>query len=324
VSAPPATNRLRKTLPASLLGVGGLAGSAYAAQAAAIGAPELAFWMVLGAGLAMTGLVAGGASWVRSRRRRAEEKAALLNRVNTHLAQQLGALTEVVRQLETENRELDRFARRVSHDLQAPLRRLNIFCELLPQHIAEDSFERVEEDLAAISRSADRMRALTRAMLDLARAGPPQAGRDEDGEANLSACVAAALEALGDDLEASGAEISVGELPTIPGDAALMTQLFQNLVGNALKYAGEGPPVVEVSADAGEHGWTIQVRDRGRGLPEGDPERLFEPFERAADGGCGLGLSICRAIAHRHGGEISAADAPGGGACFEIALTRSS
>jgi signal transduction histidine kinase len=310
------TTSLHKTLPVSVLGVGGLAGSTYAAQAA-VAAPELAFWMVLLAGTAITGLVASGASWARARRRRAEERAMLLNRVNTHLAQQLGALTEVVRQLEVENRELDRFARRVSHDLQAPLRRLNVFCELLPVHLREDRVERVEQDLAAISRSAGRMRDMTRAMLSLARAD-----RAEMGEADLSDCVAGALEALGDQLEETGAELTIGALPVVTGDAALLTQLFQNLVGNALKYADAEPPVIAIAVDATDAGWSLRVSDRGRGLPAGDPMRLFEPFERGPDGGSGLGLSICQAIARRHGGAITARPSEGGGACFEVTLPR--
>jgi two-component system, chemotaxis family, sensor kinase Cph1 len=123
------------------------------------------------------------------------------------------------------------------------------------------------------------------------------------------------------DLEASGAEVSNDPLPVLRADPVLISELFQNLIENAIKYRGEAAPRVHVSAAERPDGWLFAVRDNGVGVPTEQAERIFEPFYQAdgsrhLGGGVGLGLATCKRIVERHGGRIHARSAPGEGTTF--------
>jgi signal transduction histidine kinase len=134
-----------------------------------------------------------------------------------------------------------------------------------------------------------------------------------------------ALGALDSVVAETGGHVEVsGSLPVVLGQRSLLGQLFQNLIGNALKFAGDEPPVVFVGAErAGEH-WRFSVRDNGIGIDPDDRDRIFEIFERLHGrdefGGTGIGLAICRKVVELHGGQIWADAAPEGGSEFRFTL----
>jgi two-component system, chemotaxis family, sensor kinase Cph1 len=133
-----------------------------------------------------------------------------------------------------------------------------------------------------------------------------------------------ALAGLARRREESGAHVTIDPLPTVDGDATQIGQLFQNLIGNALKFADRGPPEVHVSADREAGAWRFSVSDNGTEIDPKGAERIFEPFKRLHSEsfeGTGIGLAICKRIVELHSGRIWVEPAPGGGNvfCFTIA-----
>lgn len=169
---------------------------------------------------------------------------------------------------------------------------------------------------------AKRMQALIHDLLQFARVGsrgkafkPTSLNRIVDGaKANLTGAI-----------EESGASVIVDQLPSLPCDAGQMTQVFQNLIGNALKFRQPGrTPVVTVSATPVDHAWEIAVKDNGIGIEPKYFERIFQMFQRLHGRGeyegTGIGLALCKKIVERHSGHISVASAPGEGTTFTVHL----
>ena len=132
------------------------------------------------------------------------------------------------------------------------------------------------------------------------------------------------LASLGPAMEDAGATVTHGPLPTVQGDAGQLGQLLQNLVGNGVKFRGEAPPRVHVSAERGESEWTFSVADNGIGIDPENADRIFVIFQRlhtrAEYPGTGIGLAICKKIVERHGGRIWFEPAPGGGTVFRFTI----
>ena len=128
-------------------------------------------------------------------------------------------------------------------------------------------------------------------------------------------------------IDKSGATVSWGALPTLAADPAQMTQLFQNLIGNAIKFRGDEAPRVNISAEENRDDWVIRVSDNGIGIPPEQHERIFEMFQRlhteSEFPGTGIGLAICARVVKRHGGRIWVESEPGEGATFHIQLPKS-
>ncbi len=124
----------------------------------------------------------------------------------------------------------------------------------------------------------------------------------------LDTCVQEALKTRGLRPEESGAEVIDGGLPEVIGDRALLIQLYQNLIGNAIKFAGQTRPIIRLTAERREEGWLLGVRDNGIGIDPMHAKRIFDPFKRLHSRsqyeGSGLELAVCRRIVRRHGGEI--------------------
>jgi len=244
-------------------------------------------------------------------RRRAEE------RVKQHLDE-----------LARSNRELEQFAYVASHDLQEPLRTLLGFGGLLVKHAGEGLDDRSRGYLERMQDAAERMQRLINDLLELSRVSTH--GRPFDS-IELDDVVQVVLSDLETRIEGSGGRVVVQPLPRIHADALQMRQLFQNLVGNALKFHHpDRPPRVEVTVEPEAEGlgagggWRFRVRDNGIGFDADEAERIFEPFRRlhgrASYEGTGIGLAICMKITQRHGGSILASSQPGQGACFEVLL----
>jgi PAS domain S-box-containing protein len=233
------------------------------------------------------------------------------------------ALRETARQLEVSNRELQDFAMVASHDLQEPLRKVQMFGDKLRRKYAIALGDEGQDWLRRMMNAAVRGQALIQGLLAFSRitskAQPPvpvdlgQTARE----------VASDLEARIADV---GGQVEIGKLPVIEADPLQMRQLLQNLIGNALKFRKpQEPPVVRVACRAAARDlYEIEVSDNGIGFEQKYVDRIFKLFqrlhERGVYEGSGMGLAICRKIVERHGGSITARSAPGKGTTFVIDL----
>lgn len=221
------------------------------------------------------------------------------------------------------NRELSQFAFAAAHDLDEPLRTLEADLRAL-----EAGDERVS--LSQLSQAAGRMRSLVRDLLECAQAA--QSGSPFE-KIDLDQALDWALENLAQRIAESQATIERAPLPAVEADPIQLARLFQNLVANALKFRGRETPVVRIDADAAGDAVLIRVSDNGIGIEAEHHERIFQPFVRVharpsapAPGdpgsGSGIGLTLCRSIALRHGGSLSVESEPGAGAVFSLRLPR--
>jgi PAS domain S-box-containing protein len=231
-------------------------------------------------------------------------------------------LRSAMKRLEQSNRELEDFAYVASHDLQEPLRKIQAFGDLLKSKHAAAMQPQARDYIDRMQSAAGRMQVLINDLLSFSRVttkAQPFAPVDLGAIARE---VAHDLEIRAHD---TGGEIVVGELPAIEADALQMRQLLQNLAGNALKFhRPEVPPRVEINGAAENGRVLITVRDNGIGFDEKYADRIFTMFERlhgrGAYEGTGIGLAICRKIAERHGGTITARSTPGEGSEFRVTL----
>jgi signal transduction histidine kinase len=207
--------------------------------------------------------------------------------------------------LQRSNAELEQFAYVASHDLQEPLRKVASFCQMLERRYAGQLDERADQYIHYAVDGARRMQDLINDLLAFSRVGRAEPVREPVALADV---LARAEGNLATRIEETGATIEAGELPVVRGDAGLLTIVFQNLVGNAVKFHGDEPPHVRVRADRDESGWEIAVADDGIGIDPEYAERIFVIFQRlhtrVSYDGTGIGLAMCRKIVEHHGGRI--------------------
>ena len=218
--------------------------------------------------------------------------------------------------LKRSNDELEQFASIVAHDLSDPLRTIAGFAELLQAWAELDPESAEYADMILVS--AQRGQAILDSVLNLARIG--SAGVVEE-RVDLNAVVRDALIALDALISDSGATFEVAALPTVSGNAVLLGQVFQNLFANAIKFRGEQPPAVAVSAvPVGDH-YRVDVADNGRGIaPDAAVFEMFHRSGQADGGGAGIGLAVCQKIIERHGGTIWFDSEPGRGTTFRFTV----
>ncbi len=232
--------------------------------------------------------------------------------------------------LQRSNEDLRRFAYLASHDLQEPLRTVSNFSTLLQQRYGDRLDSEGNDILGQVSAAASRMHTLIRDLLRFA-----QAGQDEgpvDNTVDVEAALAWAVGNLRQAQEESGASILHDPLPEVRGNYVQIAQLFQNLIGNAIKYRRPGEPtVVRVSAAKAGHGrWQFTVADNGIGIAPEYHARIFAPFTRLHGReipGSGIGLATCQRIVERHGGRIwveSEGEGHGAAFCFTLPATHAS
>ncbi len=225
------------------------------------------------------------------------------------------------KELERVNRELEEFAYVASHDLQEPLRMVNIYTQLLlRRHVPAESEARQYGE--TISQGVKRMESLLQDLLTYSRA--VQRDANPIGSASLSDALGDALSVLAGRIEEQKATITAGLLPVVRGDLTQLAHVFQNLVSNALKYCRKDcPPAVNISAAlSGDH-WVVCVRDNGIGFDPRYGEHIFGLFKRLHKDeypGTGLGLAICQRIVERFGGRMWAQSTPGEGSAFYFCL----
>ncbi len=207
--------------------------------------------------------------------------------------------------LQRSNSELEQFAYVASHDLQEPLRKVASFCQLLQRRYAGRLDAKADEYIEHAVDGAKRMQALINDLLAFSRVGRTAQQREPVA---LSLLLAQAWANLATEVRRTHATIEQGELPVVLGEATLLTAVFQNLLSNALKFRGDQPPRVSVSARRGGQHWLLEFSDNGIGIEPEYADRIFVIFQRlhdrAAYPGTGIGLAMVKKIIEYHGGQI--------------------
>ncbi|HLM42673.1 MAG TPA: ATP-binding protein, partial [Myxococcaceae bacterium] len=263
-------------------------------------------------------------------RRLVREQAARAEaeRARQHTAELLASLEKAqaelaqrAQELARSNSDLEQFAYVASHDLQEPLRMVASYVQLLSRRYKGKLDADADEFIRYAVDGATRMQALINDLLAYSRVGTR--GK-EPVPVPLEKCAERALSHLRLALEESGAEVKVESLPWVKGDETQLAQLLQNLVGNAVKFRGERPPRIRVSATCEEDTVTVTVEDNGIGIEPQYYERIFAIFQRLHGKeeypGTGIGLSICKKIVERHGGRIWVESTRGQGSTFRFTL----
>jgi PAS domain S-box-containing protein len=237
------------------------------------------------------------------------------------LAVKAVALAENAQELKRSNEELSQFAAIASHDLQEPLRMVASYTQLIATRYKGRLDKDADEFIAYAVDGAKRMQGLIKDLLAYSRVGTN--GVDLRCTASTAA-LTGALWNLEGAIAESGAVVTHDVLPAVLADASQLTQLFQNLVGNAIKYRGAGIPHIHVSATFAAGRWRFDIKDNGLGIETQHFERIFGMFQRLHGvdeySGTGIGLAICKKIVDRHGGVIGVHSAPGAGSCFYFTL----
>ncbi|MBL8210264.1 MAG: PAS domain-containing protein [Bryobacterales bacterium] len=244
---------------------------------------------------------------------------------NTHMAGVFYDITErkwAEQALEQAIGDLQQFAFAAAHDLQAPIRTVRVFAQLLQSKLRGQPGASVAEYIENILAGTARMQDLVDSLLAYARAA--QSPVDVRSNASLEDALAQALTGLQGPLQEAAGMVDVDSLPSIPIWQDQITQVFQNLVANAINYRRPGvPPRIHVSAEREGRTWVVSVRDNGQGFDPKHAEEIFGVLKRLHGGevpGSGLGLAICRRIIERHGGHIWAESEPGRGSIFRFRL----
>lgn len=219
------------------------------------------------------------------------------------------------------NRELDAFVYTVSHDLRTPISAVTGYIDLLKELHGDTLSGEVLDILRTIEQQGEKMAMVVEDLLALATVGniaaPLQAVETGD-------VVRFVLQELDHDIRNAGIEVKVETLPSVQVPETLLIQVFENLISNALRYAGPDPGPVEVGGERDGHRVSYYVRDHGRGIPHDEREAIFEPFYRGSTGkektGSGIGLATVRKVCRLYGGQIGVEETPGGGATFRIEL----
>ncbi|HYD48064.1 MAG TPA: ATP-binding protein, partial [Terriglobales bacterium] len=246
-------------------------------------------------------------------------------------------------ELARSNEELEQFAYVASHDLKEPLRMVNSYMQLLSRRYQGKLGADADEFISFAVEGAERMRVLIDDLLAYSRVGSrgkPFAATD------CRKLLETTLLNLRIAIEDSGAQVQLGDLPTIPADERQLGQLFQNLIANAIKFRGSAAPVIEVKAqplaqlrsdtaaiaglsadDCADDGWLFSVRDNGIGIAPQFFAKIFLIFQRLHQRdeypGTGIGLAVCKKIVDRHGGRIWVDSTPGQGTTFYFTVPQS-
>jgi PAS domain S-box-containing protein len=216
-------------------------------------------------------------------------------------------------ELARSNARLEEFAYIAAHDLREPLRAISAYTELIAQDARLDA--NAAQMAKFIVAGTARMSTLIDDLLSFATSGAQEPPR----RVALDSAVAQARQNLDLDIKTSGARVTVDRLPVVRGNEIQLIRLFQNLIGNAVKYRSPEPPEIHIGAQRHGRDWIVRVEDNGLGIAKQDQSRVFMPFVRLAKReipGTGLGLAVCKKIVDGMGGEIWVESEPGTGSMF--------
>ncbi len=256
-------------------------------------------------------------------KQRTGELQAANSQLQTEIAERQRAeetLRQTAEELARSNRDLEQFAYVASHDLQEPLRAVAGYVELLRQRYTGNLDEKALQFIAGAADGAARMQTLVVDLLAFSRVSQ---GKGFE-QADLSSVLDLALTSLKVSLQEAGAKVTADALPVLAVDATQIAQLFQNLIGNAIKFRSDRPPEIHVGAKKRRRSWVFSVKDNGIGIEPQYRERIFLIFQRLHTRvkypGTGIGLAICKKIVERHGGDIWVESEPGKGSVFYFTI----
>ena len=237
------------------------------------------------------------------------------------LAAQAKELSRKADELARSNADLEQFAYVASHDLQEPLRMVTAYTQLLGERYRAKLDADADKFIGYASEGAQRMQVLIQDLLAFSRVG-----RSDVASANVdcNAVMQEVLQTLASGIEESGAVVTWGTLPAVWADRTQIAQVFQNLVGNAIKFRGQERPMISVRAEKVDLHWLFSVSDNGIGIPPENSEQIFVVFQRlharTEYPGNGIGLAICKKIIERCGGRIWVESQPGFGSTFKFTV----
>jgi PAS domain S-box-containing protein len=223
--------------------------------------------------------------------------------------------------LEQTTQELERFTHVAAHDFKEPLRMVSSFCGLLQERYADDLEAQAQEYIGFAVDGAERMQSLVEDLLHVSQTSTAKPNLQPIDVGELLAEVTASLEG---EIAESRAQLDYFQMPTINADHKLLGQVFQNLLSNAIKFRSDAAPVIEITAEIDGPNHVFAVSDNGIGIDPKNTEQVFDVFKtlhaRHEFPGNGVGLTICRQIIERHGGQIQLESTLGEGARFEFPL----
>jgi signal transduction histidine kinase len=242
---------------------------------------------------------------IEAMRERLVAQIAAVEESRRLVAQARASLEEQTQELQRSNRELEQFAYVASHDLQEPLRKVSSFCQMLERRYGGQLDERADQYIHFAVDGAQRMQQLINDLLEYSRVGrltTPQVDVD------LMGILRVALGNLETAIEESGAEVTWDDLPTVRGEAPLLTQVLQNVISNAIKFRSEAAPRIHIGVRREGEFWEFWCSDNGIGIEPQYAERVFQIFQRLhakeVYSGTGIGLAIGKKIVEYHGGRI--------------------
>ena len=232
-------------------------------------------------------------------------------------------LRKLNKRLTESNKELEQFAYVASHDLQEPLRMVSSFLQLLEKKYKAQLDDTAHQYIHFAVDGSERMKTLINDLLKFSRVGTTV---EENSEVDCNLLLKNVIKVYEQKINENEAKIRVHELPVIKGNKSQLEQLFQNLVGNALKYRGKDAPCIEIGANDEGSGWVFHVKDNGIGIEKKFYDKVFVIFQRLHGkneyGGTGIGLAICKKIVERHGGKIWIESEPGNGTTFYFSFPK--
>lgn len=230
-----------------------------------------------------------------------------------------------LKELERSNADLEQFAYVASHDLQEPLRMVVSYTQLLAEQYHGKLDADADDFIDFACSGARRMQQLIQDLLEYSRVGKCETAYEAT---DTGAVVGEVLDALCVTIAESGAVINQHSLPIVRADPTQLARVFQNLLGNAIKFRDNGKPEIDIGAEHRDREWMFWVRDNGPGIDPQDAERIFMIFQQlqsqSAHGGTGIGLAICKRIVERDGGRIWMESEPGEGSTFYFTIPTES
>lgn len=243
-----------------------------------------------------------------------------LRKQKTIIEEKSNHLSENLKKLEQSYHELEQFAYIASHDLKSPLRTISNFAQLLKKRYGAKLDEEAQGFIDFIVSGTIQMHEVICDSLEYAQADNNQ---EKFIEADVEEVMTMVKMNLKEEIDSTSATINYGPLPTIIANKTNLIQLFQNLIGNAIKFSKGTAPQIDICWKKKGSGVQFSIKDNGIGIAKEYQEKIFEPFQRIEknqSSGSGIGLAICKKIVRMHGGEISCESVPNEGATFYFSL----